>query len=108
MVALDKTKFKEWIDRPDVVSVEQVVGWGSEIVFSLANNATYIPYLEGPRSPRFSVSGSFDGSDEYTTFISLALQTSSESLGSAEPNWRGIKNSVAGTVPLRYYDTTIT
>lgn len=108
MVALDKTKFKEWIDRPDVVSVEQVVGWGSEIIVGAARNATFIPYLEGPRSSRFSINAGYDGSDEYTTFLSLALQTSVESLGSAEPNWKGIKNSVAGTVPLRYYDTTIT
>lgn len=107
MVALDKEAFKAWVDRIDVVSVEQIAGWSSEVLFSMALNSTFIPYLEGPRSNRFSNSGSFDGSDEYTTFISMALPTDTSILGSAQPNWKGIKNSVSGTVPIRWYDTTI-
>jgi len=107
MVALDKAAFKDWIDRIDVVSVEQIAAWSAELLYSMALNSTFIPYLEGPRSNRFSNSGSFDGSDEYTTFISMALPTTTDVLGSAQPNWKGIKNSVSGTVPIRWYDTTI-
>lgn len=106
MVDINKPEFKLWLDRTDVLTVEQIAAWSSELLYSMALNSTFIPYLEGPRSNRFSNSGSFDGSDQYTTFISMALPTSTAVLGAAEPNWKGVQNSVSGVVPPRWYSLT--